>query len=286
MKKILVTGGNGMLATALRNVCIHDNNFIFADRSTFDITSPESIKAFLMRQNIGTIINCAAYTNVELAETEFETAYLINETGIKNIAMAAEAGGIFVIHISTDAVFDGTKNGIYFEDDYCNPLSVYSKSKYAGERALQENHNSGLIIRTSWLYSQDKNCFVTAIQNRAKKVGTLSVVIDQIGTPTYAYDLAKAILKIVYSDSLLTKNKIEIYHYSNQGAISWYDFAVNICELSNIDANIKAIRAIEYPSKVSRPFQTVLSKSKIETHFNISIPYWRTSLIECVNNLI
>ena len=201
---------------------------------------------------------------------------------MKNLAIAANTVGSGLIHISTDAVYDGKKSGVYDELDVCNPLSVYSKSKYAGELEILKHGSKGMIIRMSWLYSMDKANFVTAIINKAKTIGNLSVIYDQLGTPTYTYDLATAILTIISERKHMPGNGIEVYHYSNEGAISWYDFAVNTCRILKIDANIEPIASGQYPSKVTRPFHAILSKAKIKNDFGLTIPYWRDSLEVCL----
>jgi len=281
--KVLVTGGDGMLAKAIRNI---DQDFelelIFCNKTDLDITNLDCVLLYLRENRFEVIINCAAYTNVEQAESNVELAYAVNTIGAKNIALAANEINACLIHISTDAVYDGKKNNVYQESDICNPLSVYSKSKYAGEVEILKYCKSGIIIRTSWLYSLDKDNFVTAIIKKARTNGNLKVVFDQLGTPTYTYDLAKAILHIAKSNKIIPYSPIEIYHYSNEGAISWYDFAVNICKILGIDVSIDPIMSDQYPSKVVRPFHAILSKEKIKTAFELVIPYWLNSLEECL----
>ncbi len=283
--KILVTGGDGMLAKAIRNIYpAYQLEICFCSKSVLDITDSDKLLEYFRAHHFDVIINCAAYTNVERAETDVSSAYAINETGSRNLAMAAKSVDALLIHISTDAVYDGRKSDVYHEGDICNPLSVYSKSKFAGESEILKHHNKAIIIRTSWLYSLDKPNFVTAIINKAKATGNLSVIYDQLGTPTYTYDLANAILAILKSNQIITHSGIEIYHYSNEGAISWYDFAVNICCILGIDANVTPITTSEYPSKVVRPFQAIMSKAKIKKNFGLVIPYWRDSLEECLSS--
>jgi len=277
--RILVTGGDGMLAKAIRKTNeFYNLNLVFAGKIDLDITNWNKVSAYFSDSQFDLIINCAAYTNVEKAESDIENAFAVNETGSLNLAKAANAMGAYLIHISTDAVYDGKKSNVYFETDICNPLSVYSSSKYAGEKKILNHHDSGIIIRTSWLWSLDKANFVTAIMNKARATGQLNVVADQLGTPTYTYDLADAIFKIVMSGKMIKQSGIEIYHYSNEGAISWYDFAVNICRVSGIKVDISPVATSEYPSKVIRPFHALLSKEKIKRQFGLQIPYWRDSL--------
>ncbi len=283
--KLLVTGADGMLAQAIRNVYEEfDLEVFFQSRTELDITDLAALLELVNQQNFDIIVNCAAYTNVERAESDALAAHRINETGAKNIAIAAKACEAILIHISTDAVYDGTKNHIYFEDDLCNPLSVYSKSKYAGELAILNHHHTGIIIRTSWLYSLDKPNFVTAIIKKAISEGNLKVVVDQLGTPTFTYDLARAILTIAKSAKIKSASGIKIYHYSNEGAISWYDFAVNICSILGIDVKVVPITSDQYPSKVTRPFHAIMSKAKIKSDFDLAIPYWLDSLQSCLSS--
>ncbi len=281
--KVLVTGGEGMLAIALKNTLKNSAlNAVFCNKMELDITDPDSLLKYFSQNTFDYIINCAAYTNVEGAETNIEQAFRINQTGVRNLAISAKTIGAKLIHISTDAVYDGKKGGVYYESDICNPLSAYSKSKYEGELELSRYYDSGIIIRTSWLYSMDKPNFVSAIINKAKTTGKLNVVFDQLGTPTYTYDLAEAIKSIILSGKINRNAGFDIYHYSNEGAISWYDFAVNICDILKIEARITPVSTDQYPTKVTRPFQSILSKEKIKNNFDLTIPYWRESLNNCL----
>lgn len=282
--KILVTGGKGMLANAIRTVQAgFDDDVSFCDRGDLDITDLNSVLMCLINERYDVLINCAAYTNVDAAETDADTAYAVNAMGAGNLAIAANRVGAMLIHISTDAVYDGRKVGLYTESDDCNPLSVYSKTKYAGEIEIMKNHDFGIIIRTSWLYSASKKNFVTTIINKAKQTGHLNVVCDQLGTPTYANDLATAILDIVRSNRIQPGSGINIYHYSNEGAISWYDFAVNICRILQINTTLVPVGSHQYSSNVCRPFHSVMSKEKIKQDFGLVIPYWRDSLEICLS---
>jgi len=283
--RILVTGGEGMLATALRNKSA-GAGIQFCNRDQLDITDPEHVMQYCRQHQFDIIVNCAAYTRVEDAESNEATAFLINETGTANLAKAAAATNAYLIHISTDAVYNGQKAGAYGESDVCQPLSVYARSKYAGELALRAHTTNAAIIRTSWLYSADKPCFVSAIINRASATGKLSVVCNQLGSPTYTYDLAEAIYIMIEQYDPNAFKSVEVYHYSNEGCISWYDFAKAICDIAGINADIKPIPDTQYPSKVSRPFHTLMSKDKIKAHFGLSIPYWRDSLKHCLLNTI
>lgn len=274
-----------MLASAIRNISKEfDAEFIFCGKAELDITTLELTQAYLEINRPDVIINCAAYTNVEGAELNTKTAYDINTLGAANIARAVSSINARLIHISTDAVYDGSKKGVYYEGDSCNPLSAYSKSKYAGEQEVVKHSKSAIILRTSWLYSLDKPNFVTAIINKARTTGSLNVVYDQLGTPTYTYDLAATILQIIKSGEILTVPGTDIYHYSNEGAISWYDFAVNICRILDIDAKITPVTSDEYNSKVQRPFHAIMSKTKIKKELCVEIPYWLDSLTTCLLN--
>ncbi len=274
-----------MLANALRSIYkSFEVDLVFCNRAELNITDLDAVVRYFKDHNFDFVINCAAYTQVERAETDIESAYAVNKTGAKNVAIAAHTTRTMLVHISTDAVYDGTKSGIYYESDTCNPLSVYSRSKYEGELEILKEHNFGIIVRTSWLYSLDKPNFVTTIVNNAKADGRLNVVCDQLGTPTYTYDLADAILKMIVSGKINAHSGIEIYHYSNEGAISWYDFAVGICRSTGIHATIYPVSTAQYPSKVTRPFQTIMSKNKIKQSFDLVIPYWMDSLERCLGN--
>ena len=286
--KILVTGANGQLGRELRKVltkhtvCFSDiSQEEFTDVFILDIANNNSLREFIENNDITHIINCAAYTQVDQAEKEIENAYTINHTAVKNLSELSHHYKIKLIHISTDFVFSGCKNTPYNEEDLPEPLSVYGKSKLEGEKEIQNVCKNYVIIRTSWLYSIHKNNFVKTIIKYAKERGHLRVVYDQVGTPTYAKDLAEIIVKIIENDSING-----IYHYSNEGVISWYDFAMAIVELANIKCTIEPILSNEYQTPAKRPAYSVMDKSKIKRDLGITIPYWRESLIECIGHLI
>jgi dTDP-4-dehydrorhamnose reductase len=284
--KILVTGGDGQLGSALKKLAGNskDHNFTFIDVGDLDITDSSGMAAFLAAHKPGILINCAAYTAVDKAETETDRAMAVNATAPGEMARICSETGILLIHISTDYVFDGRSYKPYKETDPVNPVSVYSKSKLEGEiRILQENVK-GIIIRTSWLYSEYGQNFVKTILKKGKELGKLKVVYDQVGGPTYASDLAKAILDIL--PEIANTRSMEVYHYANEGVISWYDFAHAIIEISGIDCILEPIETKEYPTPAARPSYSVFNKTKFKERFGITIPYWRTSLKECIGNMM
>ena len=285
MSKILVTGGNGQLGSELKDLAhLYPNDtFIFTDRDELDICKHDHVEDFIIKTNIDAIINCAAYTAVDKAEAEFELANAINNLAVQNFARIAKEHNIKLIHISTDYVFDGTNHKPYVETDTPNPQSVYGKTKLAAELALQEiNPANTIIIRTSWVYSRYGNNFVKTMLRLGREKEELGIICDQIGTPTYAGDLAKAILEILPQ---LNMDTVEIYHYSNEGVCSWYDFAQAIFEIANIQVKVNAIESAQYPTPAKRPFYSIMNKEKIKEAYTIEVPYWRDALIECLEKL-
>lgn len=283
--RILVTGSNGQLGNELKEISGNypDYEFLFTDVAELDITIESSISDCLRDFKPDAIINCAAYTAVDKAESEESAAFLINSTAVENLAKASAPNGTLLVHISTDYIFDGKANSPYVETDNANPLSVYGKSKLAGEQAVLKYNGKALIIRTSWLYSACGNNFVKSIRRNAKERGLLNVVSDQFGSPTYAGDLAEMILNILpitFSDP-----GVSIYHYSNEGVTNWYDFARAICELSEINCKINPVNTTDYPHVAERPLYSVLDKSKIKAKFSIEVPYWRDSLKKCIGKM-
>lgn len=280
--KILVTGSNGQLGNEIRELAGNFSHyqFIFTDINELDISDAESVKRFFIETNPDVIINCAAYTAVDKAETDTENAFLINAGAPGILAKEAAEAGAFMVHVSTDYVFDGKSFHPYSETDKKNPLSVYARSKSAGEEAVQEAGGKAIILRTSWLYSSFGHNFIKTMMKYGSERDSLNVVFDQTGTPTYARDLAAVILKII--PQAMTQDNIEIYHYSNEGVTSWYDFAIAIHEFSGIKCKVKPITTSEYPLPAQRPYYSVLDKSKIRKKFGIEIPYWRDSLKECI----
>ncbi|WP_178983470.1 dTDP-4-dehydrorhamnose reductase [Winogradskyella helgolandensis] len=285
MNTILVTGGNGQLGSELREIaCAYPiYKFLFTDVAELDITNHKDVERFITENNIQIIINCAAHTAVDKAETEIEISDQLNHLAVDNFAKIAKEKSIQLIHVSTDYVFDGNTCKPYVETDSPNPQSVYGKTKLAGEQAMQRiNPSNSIIIRTSWVYSSFGNNFVKTMLRLGKEKTALSVIYDQIGTPTYAKDLAKIIL-----DNLpKIKNKeVEIFHYSNEGVCSWYDFAKAIFEITNKNLKVDPISTAQYPTAAKRPFYSLLSKQKIKEKFEVEVPYWKESLIACLEKL-
>lgn len=282
MINILVTGGDGQLSKCIKNIKdkLPEANFIFVNRLELDITNNIAVTSFFQRNDIQYCINCAAYTAVDMAERDKENAFNVNVIGAKNLAIACDNKGATLIHISTDFVFDGNNNVAYYERDKTNPLSVYGQTKLKGEQAIAERLNRYFIIRTSWLYSEHGSNFMKTIIKLSKNNETLSIVEDQIGTPTYASDLASMILAIIDSKSI----QFGIYHYSNEGIASWYDFAKAIFEKKNCNIILTPIKTDEYPTPAQRPKFSVLDKTKIKSNLNITIPYWRDSLKKAIQN--
>lgn len=269
---ILVTGANGQLGTEFKKLL---PNAIFAGVDVLDITDLDAVKNFVQKNSIKIIINCAAYTAVDKAEDEIELAKKINEDGSRNLALS----GAKIIHISTDYVFDGNNYKPYLPQDKTNPISVYGRTKLAGELAVLENAKIAIIVRTAWLYSAHGNNFVKTMQRLGAEKETLNVVADQIGSPTFAGDLAQAIVDILPQMNEANKG---IYHYTNEGVCSWYDFAVKIMELSGLSCKVNPIPSSAYQTKATRPFYSVLSKEKIKNVFNIEIPHWKEGLVKCL----
>ena len=278
MKRILVTGSNGQLGSEIKDLSSNypDFQFIYTDIDELDLTDQKAIDTFFEKEEFNACINCAAYTAVDKAEDEPETAMLINATTVVYLSKACSKKGIPFIHISTDYVFDGKNHKPYSEFDATTPGSEYGRTKLAGEKAVFGFAENALIIRTSWLYSSYGNNFVKTMLRLGQERKELSVVFDQVGTPTYAGDLAKAILDILSSDKI--KPGVSVYHYSNEGVISWYDFAKAIFHESDISCKVKAIESKDFPVKASRPFYSVLNKSKIKNDFQVEVPYWLDSL--------
>ena len=284
--KILVTGGDGQLGNALkkRSVNYPDYVFTFIDVQDLDITDSKGMADFLTAKHPDVIINCAAYTAVDKAESDPERAMSVNAIATGEMARICSASGIRLIHISTDYVFDGMNYKPYRETDLINPVSVYAKTKQEGERLILQKEVKGVIIRTSWLYSEYGQNFVKTILKKGKELGKLRVVYDQVGGPTYAGDLAQAILDII--PGVVSSDSMEIYHYANEGVISWYDFAEAIVELSGINCKLEPIETKDYPLPAARPFYSVFNKTKMKEAFGLNIPYWRTSLKQCIGNLM
>ena len=284
MSNILVTGSNGQLGSEIRVLSSDSKNrYFFTDIAELDITDIQAIDKFVAENNIHLVINCAAYTNVDKAEDDVETANKINNEAAANLAKVSKNHGLTLIHISTDYVFDGTKNTPYTENDVTSPLGVYGQTKLAGEQAVLNSGCHYLIIRTSWLYSSFGNNFVKTMRKLTTEKETLKVVFDQAGTPTYAADLAAVIVGIIENEK---QNGNEgIYHFSDEGVCSWYDFAIEIRNQFGNVCDIQPCHSNEFPAKVKRPNFSVLDKTKIKETFNLQIPYWKDSLEKCVEML-
>lgn len=285
MSKILITGANGQLGSEIRELSIHypQYTFTFADRSTFDLSNLCILENYFEENTFNVIINCAAYTAVDKAESDTELADTINHRVVGMIAKIAKKKNITLIHISSDYVFDGKNHRPYIETDLIDPQGVYGRTKYDGENAiLRIAPINTVIIRTSWVYSSFGNNFVKTMLRLGRERDTLGVIFDQVGTPTYAHDLAKTILEILPT---ISNDKPEIYHYSNEGVASWYDFAKAVFELSEVKCSVNPITTDQYPTPASRPYYSILNKSKIKNDFGITIPYWRDSLRECLKTL-
>lgn len=278
---ILVTGTNGQLGSEIKELSKnYSYNFFFTDRNSIDITSKDNIKAFCQINNINVIINCAAYTAVDKAESDIENADLVNRKAVKKLALISQELNIKLIHISTDYVFDGRNFKPYIEEFQTNPQGVYGKTKLDGENEMRDiNPKDSIIIRTSWVYSSFGNNFVKTMLRLGREKESLGVIFDQVGTPTYARDLAKAILDIIPN---INNDKVEVYNYSNEGVLSWYDFAKEIMRMAKLNCKINPIETFEYPTPARRPHFSLLNKSKIKKEFNIEIPYWKDSLDECL----
>ncbi len=283
LENILVIGKNGQLASEIRYFCKNKYNFIFKGKEELNLQNEEKLYKIIQEDNIKTIINCAAYTAVDLAEKEIEKASILNYECVEILAKLVKQYDLKFIHTSTDYVFDGKTNIPYKENDTTNPLSVYGKTKLKGEQVIMEiAPRNTIIIRTSWLYSSYGKNFVKTMQNLGRQREGLGVVFDQIGTPTYARDLAEVIVNILPA---IQNEKPEIYHYSNEGVASWYDFAKEIMKLSQLDCNIKPIESKDFPTLAPRPYYSVLNKQKIKEKFHIEIPYWKDSLERCISIL-
>ena len=280
---VLVTGANGQLGNEMRLMAQNSSyHYIFTDVEELDITDFNAILQTVKEKEIQIIVNCAAYTNVDKAENDFDIANALNNIAVGRLANVAKAQNATLIHISTDYVFNGNNHIPYTEDDITDPIGVYGKTKLAGEETIKKVGCNYIILRTAWLYSKWGNNFVKTMQKLTLEKDSLSVIFDQIGSPTYAKDLAHAISLIIERNML---NQQGIHHYSNEGVCSWFDFAKEICELSGHNCNITPIHSQEYPSKVTRPHYSVLDKTKFKETFGIPVPYWKDSLKKCINEL-
>lgn len=280
--KVLVTGANGQLGQCLQLLVPQSGlEFTFLGSDTLDISSKKNINS-VINTTYTFCINCAAYTAVDKAESDIEKANLINNKAVEYLAKSCKQNNITLIHISTDFVFNGEKQKPYNENDKTNPISIYGQTKLDGEKAIESNLAHYYIIRTSWLYSQFANNFVKSMLNFAKTKKEISIINDQMGTPTFALDLAEVLLKIISSNT----KKYGTYHYSNNGMASWFDFAQQIFTQTKASIKVNAIPTSSYPTPANRPKYSVLDKSKIIANFNINVPNWKDSLDKCLKALI
>lgn len=282
---ILITGANGQLGNEMRVVSKGSaDRYIFTDVEELDITDPEAINKCVKDNDINIIVNCAGYTNVEKAEDDAAAAELLNAKAVEYLARVCKDNDATLIHISTDYVFGGNEgNTPRTEREQPNPTGVYGMTKLKGENAVRHIGCRHIIIRTAWLYSEFGNNFVKTMRKLTSEKDKLSVVFDQIGTPTYALDLANVIFKVIKERRF--DNVEDIYNYSNEGVTSWYDFAKEICEFSGNVCDIQPCHSDEFPSKVKRPSYSVLDKTKIKNKLNITIPHWKESLKKCIGKL-
>lgn len=285
--KILVTGANGQLGNCIRN-CVErgtDNSYIFTDVAELDITDAEAVKKMVKDNDVRIIVNCAAYTNVDKAEDDADFAELLNSTAVRNLAEAVKDNDGTLIHVSTDYVFGKEPYNVPCrEDQKGTPTGVYGMTKLHGEQQIAESGVKALIFRTAWLYSEYGRNFVKTMLGLTATKPELKVVFDQTGTPTYAQDLADAIFDIIETDRY--EGNEGIYHYSNEGVCSWYDFTKMIAEMAgNKDCDIQPCHSDEFPSKVTRPSYSVLDKTKFKSTFSLKVPYWTDSLNTCIKNI-
>ena len=288
--KILVTGKNGQLGKSIHTIVTNNeqtDEFVFVGREELDLSSTDSITSYFNHNNFDIIINCAAHTAVDKAEEEAVLANQINHLAVAQLALIAKTQQAKLIHVSTDYVFDGESDKPYTEADVTNPINIYGKTKLAGEQTLKEiMPTDAIIIRTSWVYSEHGNNFVKTMLRLGKQRDELSVVGDQIGSPTYATDLANAILGTMQNKAFKeVGQETQVYHYSNAGEISWYEFAKEIFKLAGIQCSVSPITTEQYPTPAKRPKNTLMNKDKIAETFSVNIPDWKGSLDTCMTIL-
>ena len=282
--RVLITGANGQLGNEMRRLgAVSPNEYLFTDVAELDITDKAAVAEFVKSNNVEIIVNCAAYTNVDKAEDDEATAELINAAAVRNLAEAVKAVDGTLFHVSTDYVFGSEGNTPRTEDMPTNPLGVYGKTKLHGEQAIAEVGAKAIIIRTAWLYSEFGNNFLKTMLRLTAEKESLNVVFDQVGSPTYAGDLALAIFSII-EGGVYAGNE-GVYHFSNEGVCSWYDFATEIAAAAGHECVVMPCHSNEFPSKVTRPPFSVLDKTKIKTTFGIEIPHWRDSMLYCLQRL-
>lgn len=285
--KIIVTGANGQLGREIRDACqsYPNHQFVFTDAAELDITDKEQVKKFYERETPHMTINCAAYTQVDKAESDKDKAYAVNCLAVQYLVRESELWNIPFIHISTDYVFDGKSYCPYSETSPISPISVYGTTKAQGEQVVL-NYKLGVVIRTSWVYSFYGNNFVKSILRLARERPTLNIVYDQIGSPTSAFDLADVLMLMVEKIAQDTTGHYSgLYQFSNEGICSWYDFGVEIVKQSQEKCKVLPIPTTAYPTPAKRPHYTVMDKTKIKKYLNIEIPYWRESLLKCLKRL-
>ena len=283
MSKILVIGAGGQLGQCLKTVAERRgiSEIVFPVEQEANILNQELLNSLLEKEKPKFVINCAAYTAVDKAEDEVDLSKAVNETGAANLAKACKANGATLVHISTDFVFEGNEVKLLKEEDAANPINVYGVTKLDGENAVIDILDEHFILRTSWLYSEYANNFVKTMLKLGAERDELGIIADQVGTPTYAIDLANTIFDIIQSEN----KSYGVYHYSNEGVTSWFDFAKAVFDISNTAVKVNPIPGSAYPTKAKRPAFSVMDKSKIKSTFNIQIPYWRDSLVECIKQL-
>lgn len=281
---ILVTGSKGQVGSEIKELSLnYSYNFFFTNSKDLDITDHDKLKVFCKKNNINIIINCAGYTLVDKAEDEKDLADKVNRKAVKKLAKISKELNIKLVHISTDYVFDGRNFKPYCEASQTNPQGIYAQTKLEGElEMIKINPLNSIIIRSSWIYSPYRTNFVKTMIKLGREKEELGVVFDQIGTPTYAKDLAKTILDIIPN---ITNKKVEIYNYSNEGVLSWYDFAKEVMKMAKITCQINPIETYQYPTPAQRPHYSLLNKSKIKKEFNIIVPFWKDSLDDCLRRL-
>jgi dTDP-4-dehydrorhamnose reductase len=285
--RVLITGSNGQLGSEIKELATNYKklDFVFKDLPDLDICDFEVLQAFIIDRKINAVINCAAYTAVDKAEEDAEIAEQVNYEGVLNIVNALQTVNGKLIHISTDYVFDGDHFLPYKESDSVSPIGVYGETKREGELVVLNSDIEAIVIRTSWLYSAYGNNFVKTMLRLGNEKEKLNVIFDQVGTPTYAGDLAIVCLEILSNKNSRIDKKGNLYHFSNEGVASWYDFAVEILKIGNIDCKVFPIETKDHPTLAKRPHYSVLNKAKIKNDFGLEIPYWRDSLVKCIGKL-